>query len=205
MIFITFLLTIGTTAVLTWNLLVKKTVNYWESSFVMGELSYQNAKEIQNKGNNNSQKEDINTEIQNVAIPDTGTQYGEIVCEERQLYAPIYYGDTEEILSMGAGTYEGYGVPGQGETILIGAHDGTYFSTLNNLKEKDIIQVNTKWGNYSYQVEKSLVANVTDTKAYTGNIGETLILYTCYPIGVEDKERTERYFVYAKLIKEEAE
>lgn len=190
-------------AMVTWELVLEKAASGWESAFVMGELSYQSTKELQKREKDMSKDMEKAKGFQE--LPDRGIQYGELICEESELYAPVYYGDTDEILDKGAGTYEGFGVPGQGKTILIGAHDGTYFHTLDKLNPKDVIQLKTAWGMYSYEVEKSLVAKVTDTQAYMENTGETLVLYTCYPIGEEAEERTERYFVCAKLIEEEAE
>lgn len=165
----------------------------WRSAFVTGKIAYEE----------NDFQDLVKEEGEVGEGLVKGKVYGTISCSEKELYAPLYYGDTEEILQQGAGTYEGYGVPGQGTTILTGAHDATYYGALEQVEPGDIIQVNTYWGTYRYQVEEKKVAKVSDESAYALQEGETLIMYTCYPFGAESEERLERCFVYAKKITEE--
>ncbi|MBQ4530122.1 MAG: class D sortase [Lachnospiraceae bacterium] len=166
----------------------------WKSVFVTGEIAY-----VENDFQNLVKKEERDAGEGLVK----GKLYGTISCSEKELYAPLYYGDTEEILQNGAGTYEGYGVPGQGTTILTGAHDATYYGALEQVEPGDVMQVDTYWGTYCYQVEEKKIAKVSDIEVYALQEGETLIMYTCYPFGAESEERLERCFVYAKKITEE--
>lgn len=133
--------------------------------------------------------------------PLQGEQYGEIVCDEVSLRAPLYYGDTEEILKQGAGTYPGGSVPGSGGEILAGGHDAAVFAPLEFVKEGMTIQVRTSYGTYEYEVTGTKVIDVLD---YDGpkdtEDAEELALYTCYPFGSEEKLRNERFFVYAKKV-----
>lgn len=139
--------------------------------------------------------------------PMQGEQYGEIRCEAAELSAPLYYGDTEEILEKGAGTYTGLELPGEGGQSLIGAHDTTYFAPLAKLKQNDELTVLTTYGNYLYRVESCEVKDVTEVyPAEAENEEETLILYTCYPFGDTSETRSERYVVYAvRIAKEKGE
>lgn len=188
------LISIG--CILASDTLFWKFYEQWKSIFVIGEIAYEE-KELQSFSVG---AEENSTPGEGLI---KGNLYGTITCEEKELYAPLYYGDTEEILQNGAGTYEGYGVPGQGTTILTGAHDATYYKALEQIEPDDIIKVNTYWGSYCYQVEEKRIAKISDSSAYTLQEGETLIMYTCYPFGADAEERLERCFVYAKRITEE--
>lgn len=129
-----------------------------------------------------------------------GTHYGNILCERIQLSAPLYYGDSENILDQGVGTYIGYGVPGQNTTILTGAHDGTYYQPLEKIQKDDVICVETYWGTYHYKVRTCKVADVLEEEAYKREDKEVLIMYTCYPFQEEFVERSQRFYVYAERI-----
>lgn len=166
----------------------------WESIFVTGEIAYEQgtSQKIVKKENYKPGEGLLK-----------GKQYGTVICKEKDLYAPLYYGDTDEILAKGAGTYMGYGVPGQGNTILTGAHDTTYYGALEQIEVGDMIIADTYWGTYKYQVEEKRIAKVSENSAYELQEGETLIMYTCYPFGAEGEERMDRCFVYAERIRED--
>lgn len=130
-----------------------------------------------------------------------GTQYGAISCEGMDWRVPLYYGDSEEILELGAGTYTGYSLPGEGKRILLGAHDTTYFSVLDQFEAGDVLVIDTVYGSYRYRVSCTAIADVSEAlPEETGNAGEELILYTCYPMGETKEVRTERYLVYAEKL-----
>ena len=129
--------------------------------------------------------------------PLQGEQYGEILCDEIGLRAPLYYGDSDDILAMGAGTYAGRNVPGQGGEILVGGHDTTFFTPLQSVQKGSVITVKTRYGEFEYEVTGTKVMDVMKYKERKPK-GEELSLYTCYPFGAEDELRKERFFVYAK-------
>lgn len=133
--------------------------------------------------------------------PLQGEQYGEILCEEIGLRVPLYYGDTDEILEKGAGTYAGMHLPGEGRGILISGHDTSIFAPLESAKAGMTIQVKTKYGQFEYEVTGTEVLDVLeyDPQKY-GTKEEELALYTCYPFGDDDELRSERFFVYAKKV-----
>jgi sortase A len=133
-------------------------------------------------------------------IPAYGDRYGQISSDKAGLDAPLYYGDGNDELIQGVGTYQGAYIPGAGRTILLAGHRDTHFSRLDELDAGDIIHVNTSYGKYQYEVVDSRIADDTDTTAYDfSRKDENLIMYTCYPldsIGLSSK----RYFVYANYI-----
>ncbi|MCI9176620.1 MAG: class D sortase [Lachnospiraceae bacterium] len=170
----------------------------WRSVWVMNgpEYGYENSSlEASGRKKENWQK--------NLTV---GTQYGEICwkTKNKTKKIPLYYGDHEKILEFGAGTYPGFGLPGQGKKILAGAHDTTYFSGLQELEQGDSITVHTIGDSFTYEITKTEIADAAQTFAAEDE-KEELILYTCYPFGKTEERRTQRYLVYADLSKKPVE
>ncbi len=167
----------------------------WKAVWVMNgpEYNYEENKLLIGEGKKENWQEDLTV----------GTQYGEICweTENETKKIPLYYGDREDILDLGAGTYPGYGLPGQGTRILAGAHDATYFSGLGELKQGDLVKVYTIGNSFTYEVTKTEIADAAQAFAEKEE-QEQLILYTCYPFGETEQTRTQRYLVYAVLQKE---
>lgn len=169
--------------------LVKSEVGKWKSLWIHGAPEYTYAAELENEANSNKAG----------MTPLQGEQYGEILCDEIDLKAPLYYGDTDEIFEQGAGTYAGRNLPGQGGEILISGHDTTFFAPLASIQEGMVFLVKTNYGQYEYKVTGTEVLDVLE---YNERKSETeeLVLYTCYPFGAEEELRNERFFVYAEKI-----
>lgn len=138
-----------------------------------------------------------------IQVPELQTQYGTITCDRLELDAPLYYGDSEATLLLGAGQYPNGAMPGFGKPLLISGHDATFFAPLESIKVGDILRITTENGVYEYSVSSKLTADAKDTTAYdlTGN-KEQLILYTCYPFGQLVGDRNMRFFVYCDPIKD---
>lgn len=133
--------------------------------------------------------------------PSIGEQYGTISCEAIDLMAPLYFGDNDDVLAMGAGQYAKSKLPGFGGCILIGGHDSTYFSVLADIKKDQEIVLQTEYGTYTYKVRETKVAKTDDIDAcQLDSKEEQLVLYTCYPFGELLRARDERYFVYCNKI-----
>jgi sortase A len=133
-----------------------------------------------------------------ITVPLYQTQYAKITCDRIELLAPIYWGDSDKVLKLGVGQYIGSFMPGYGRPILLSAHDSTYFAPLEEVKEGDIIEVSTSYGDYEYQVTGMKVTTASDASAYDlMQSKEQLILYTCYPFGAVIGIKDQRYFVYA--------
>ena len=169
----------------------------WKSLWIAGAPGYSYAYAAQG--------EDLPAEgaiaREGLSLPLSGDQYGELACEKAGLQAPLYYGDSEEVLKKGAGTYAGSYLPGMGGTILVGAHDATFFAPLEKMEKDDVISLTTTYGSYQYRVTKTQVADLMDASIYQiSKDEEELVLYTCYPFGVEDEVREQRFYVYAEKI-----
>lgn len=139
-------------------------------------------------------KNEINT-------PSVGSKYGALLCDRINLKAPLYYGDSDDILSEGAGQYAASGFPGEGKPILIGAHDMGYFDCLEDVKKGDVINLNTSYGEFEYKVTSIEVKGASSIgRSDLESDKEELILYTCYPFGAIGQNSDERFFVTAEKI-----
>jgi sortase A len=165
-----------------------------------------NHKQIENQRNNkqittNSSFTD-KISIKEIEFPEQGTHFANLSCNEISLDAPLFWGDTDEILNEGVGQSIGSFLPGIGKTILISGHNTTYFKPLQNMKKGDIISCNTNYGSYEYQVYDIQVINENEAlkklDEWLSYEDETLILYTCYPFKLARNRKEERLFVFAR-------
>lgn len=136
--------------------------------------------------------------LSDVVYPKYGEQYGLLECKKLKVNAPVYMGDKGSLLTKGAGTYLGSAIPGMGGTVLIGAHDTTYFSGLEKVQKGDTFKFTTGYGVYGYKVTDTKIVNEDNyDNAYDLNSDrEQLVLYTCYPFGKLNGTKTDRMFVY---------
>ncbi len=126
----------------------------------------------------------------NWVSPVVDSQYGYIICDEVGLNAPLYYGDSENVLLKGAGQSVSSYFPGQGGTVLVGGHDTTFFGCLESINENMKIKVNTEYGVFEYNVTDISIVSGSDYDIKSDK--EQLVLYTCYPFGKTDINRTKK-------------
>ncbi|MBO0473377.1 hypothetical protein IGL98_002364 [Enterococcus sp. DIV0840] len=138
----------------------------------------------------------------NMVYPVGGDQFGEVVIDKVGINEPLYYGDSEEILRLGAGQYIGSMIPGDLGTTLIGGHNLPSFGKIYYLEPGDKINIHTHYGDYTYQVTEVKVADYKDPAVNT-KLGDrtkrSLILYTCYPLDAIGLT-PERVFVSADYV-----
>jgi sortase A len=129
--------------------------------------------------------------------PAPGSLYARMTSDDVQLNAPVYFGDTDEIFGKGAGQYILSGLPGEGEPILLGGHDVSWFASLEDIAPGDEITLTTSYGVFVYQVSQTFVAKADEVTwdGLSATSGERLVLYTCYPIGSLLGVREDRLFV----------
>ncbi|MEG1381512.1 MAG: class D sortase [Ruthenibacterium sp.] len=129
-----------------------------------------------------------------------GMQYGNIRVDNTSIACPLLYGDNEAQFSRGAGTSASGKLPGDGGTVLIASHTGTYFADLGSAGIGTLIHLDTDWGNYTYRVIDAHVVKETDVSACNLDATyENCILYTCYPFG-QLAHTPHRWFVYAEFV-----
>lgn len=140
-------------------------------------------------------------QVDSIQMPAYGQQYGRLTCERIGLESPVYYGDNNEILRVGAGQYIGSFLPGWNRPILLCAHNTTFFKPLQDVMVGDIFTFTTSYGVYQYEVTDTRVADRGDGTAYDLlQEEEQLIMYTCYPFETLVGTKTDRLFVYARKV-----
>lgn len=136
-----------------------------------------------------------------IDYPAGGQYYGQLDLPSVELKAPLYFGDSQEILRLGAGQYMGSVFPGETGTTMIGGHNLDGFAKMNGLKLNDPIHLATTYGRYTYRVIQTEVHFKKDQEIeqiLEQSKEHLLILYTCYQeysFGLTDN----RLFVVAKL------
>lgn len=132
-----------------------------------------------------------------VNIPALNQQYAEIVCDELDIEAPVFWGDTQLTLDSGVGTYTASALPGYGSAVLMSAHNTTYFKGLKNASSGDVFKITTTYGEFEYVVRETKILSESDASAFNFNSQkEELVLYTCYPFAPMSAVSGERLFVY---------
>ena len=95
---------------------------------------------------------------------------------------PVYFGDSDEILSRGAGMWFGSRFCGQGGKTVLSGHVMTDFFEIEDTEVGDIVRMDTVYGKYEYVVKEKVVFNYQDTSLILDPVDtETLVMYTCYP------------------------
>jgi len=133
-----------------------------------------------------------------IGIPGWGDLYAHITISGTTVDSPVYWGDTEDILNKGVGTYPNGWLPGFGRTVMMAGHRGTDFYDFRSLEIGAIITIVTHYETYTYEVVRMSVHKPTNTEAFDFRRNdENLILYTCYPFDFIGAAR-ERLFVYGE-------
>ena len=145
--------------------------------------------------------EDIDGKKLIKSYPFVGQKYADIYIDSVGISLPIYFGDSNEILKYGVGHNEGSYFPGEGSSIIYGAHHSNdKFGKLKNIKVNDIITVKTDYGNFNYKIYDTKIIKETDLHLLPiQRDKEILMLYTCYPFGYLGYT-TKRFAVYASII-----
>ena len=138
-----------------------------------------------------------------ISYPNYGSVWATLKIPDIKVEAPVYHGDTLDIIKYGIGHYAGSYFPGEGSSIILAAHNSReHFMYLPQLKIGSKVMIEASYGRYTYQVIDTKIIKDTDEASLPIQTEEELLMmYTCYPvntIGHKDK----RYVVYAKLIEE---
>ena len=131
----------------------------------------------------------------NFEFPEHNDRYGELICERLGLRVAVYWGDSDEILEYGAGTYAGSLPPGYGEMTLIAGHNLTYFAPFKDAEVGDTIEFRTYYADYVYKVREVSIFDERDLQRYVLDglfDKDELILYTCYPFEAVVGRKTDR-------------
>ena len=136
-----------------------------------------------------------------ITKPVTAQRLGEVTIPRVGIQINLYFGDTNAVLSLGAGMYAGSALPGYPGLTLIAAHNGRgQFGELGNAIVGDLVTITMPYGTYIYQVKETKVVNASDTTAYDFSVkDDKLILYTCYPM-YYSSATDQRLFLYCDKV-----
>lgn len=112
-------------------------------------------------------------------FPAFGEQYAVLKSEAADLYVPVYWGTTTELLELGACQTTASALPGANSNAVISAHVNTFFNTLDLLKEGDALTLYTSYGRFQYEVTQLIQFENTNKQYILPTEAEQLTLYTC--------------------------
>lgn len=127
-----------------------------------------------------------------------GSLLGTVSCERIGLNEKVYYGDNRVSRRNGVGLNSKSYLFGMGGPSKIAGYNSSSFKTLYNVKQGDIITVESNLGTFKYKVYKTTVAKKAETV-----IGDNLMLATSKSTDAFSYFADEHFYVYAKLIVEE--
>lgn len=170
-----------------------------EINMVLGIV---NTISVDTSNKSNKQTEYDKTSNKLKVYPEYGTQYATIEIPKIDVDLPVYFGDTLEILKKGVGHSSGSYFPGEGGSIIYMGHNSKkMFRRFSELQLNDTITVKANYGEFKYQIYDMQIVEETDTeKLPIQTDEEILMIYTCYPFN-NIGYATQRYVVYAKLVK----
>ncbi|PWI56938.1 hypothetical protein BM613_11065 [Sulfoacidibacillus thermotolerans] len=133
-----------------------------------------------------------------MAAQTAGTPVGSLWIAAIGLRAPIVEGTSDWQLRDAVGHLIGTPFPGEMGVSILAGHNVTFFHEIGRLRSGDFIQVDTKQGEFTFQVMEHRLLHVGETLSTTHF--PALALETCYPFN--DWNLTPyRYIVEAALIK----
>ncbi|MGG7079428.1 class D sortase [Clostridium sardiniense] len=106
---------------------------------------------------------------------------GKLVVTKTGEQIPILMGATEENLRGGATLYDNGIYPGDKGTAIILGHRETTFGFLENIKDSDIVEVQSLNHTYKFKVKKTYITNPEDESILAQEEGPSMTLVTCYP------------------------
>ena len=98
--------------------------------------------------------------------PSYGVNYGTLKIGSLNIELPIYYGETKEILKHGVASNTN--MPGENKRIIMSAHNSSKFlKYIKDIKNDELIKIETTYGKFEYQVFKTEVLNEDEFDKFT--------------------------------------
>jgi sortase A len=113
------------------------------------------------------------------------------------LTAPVLGGTSEAALNVGVGHLRGSRWPGEGGTVVLEAHDVTFFTDLDKLHRGSTLHLIAPCRSWSYRVTGGRVVN--QGTAIAASADPRLVLVTCWPTDALFYT-SQRYVVTADLV-----
>jgi sortase A len=106
---------------------------------------------------------------------------GRLSIPRLHLSAMVREGTQDLTLNVALGHVPGTAMPGQNGNIGVAGHRDTIFRGLKDIHVKDLIQLETPEGNFSYEVESTQIVTPRNVSVLKAGQQPELTLITCYP------------------------
>lgn len=133
------------------------------------------------------------TDFENFEMVQPGATVGVVEIPKIDIYQPIYYGTSEEVLSKGIGLVENTSLPvgGEGSHAVISGHTGMatkkLFTDLTKMELKDVFFVHVLNEHFAYEVDQIKVVLPEETQDLAIEKDHDYVtLLTCTPFGIND-------------------
>ncbi len=121
-----------------------------------------------------------------------------LIINEYPLY--VLEGSDGSTLAFGPGHMMQTPLPGQlGNSVIVG-HRDTHFARLEDVKDDDLIKIETALGHFEYRVREIRIAHENQVNVLADSAQGLLTLITCYPFNSVDLNPDYRYVVRAELV-----
>jgi sortase A len=98
-----------------------------------------------------------------------------------KLEVPVYDGTTDAVLDLAAGRIEDTALPGTNGNVGIAAHRDGFFRVLKDIKEGDVLVLDTPVALEQYRVEWIRITTPEDVSVIDPTPGPAVTLVGCYP------------------------
>ena len=98
-----------------------------------------------------------------------------------QITAPVFEGTDELTLNRGVGRIEGTATAGSNGNVGIAGHRDGFFRGLKDIRQGDVIQIETTKQEDTYVVHATEIVEPTDVNVLESSSTPTVTLVTCYP------------------------
>jgi sortase A len=113
--------------------------------------------------------------------PRPGDPFGRIEIPRIGFSAMVAEGDDSRTLARAVGHIPGTATPDSVGNVGLTGHRDTFFRKLENIRAKDLIELETAQGKYQYEVVRVAVVDPEQTEVLDSSDKSELTLVTCYP------------------------
>jgi len=125
--------------------------------------------------------------------------FGRIEIPRLGISALIAEGTQPAQLDRSVGHISTTAFPGRPGNCALAGHRDTFLRGLGDVRENDIIHIDTLQGTYTYEVEWGAVVEPRQVDVLDSTVAPSLTLVTCYPFAFVGPA-PERFVVRAKLV-----
>ena len=170
---------------------------YYRTDVVGGRLLSDAQRQIERAKHEVQSHQGRNPACQPFSDTSTAPQ-GIVMASKIGMQAPVVAGQGDTQLNVAVGHAPGSSWPGSMGTILLAAHDVTYFSQIDQLQAGASVQFVTPCMTYDFQVTGHQIVQ-TGTPIYSSPDQSLLVMETCYPLNALFLT-TQRYLVTAQYV-----